>query len=132
MLFEMLYAQRRRLFKSPNPNDRTKILVGTGQELEADVLLNGSINASTFKKRDSDLGITFDDEKMMLKNQLMRQRCYSDTKKEFLLQGNFIDGSNDKVKKAFEYVHRQGVRNFTLTPNIRRSKSPQASINDSR
>lgn len=63
LLFEMLYAQRRKLFKSPNQNDRTKILIGNGVEIEADVLLNGNIHMSAHKKRESDLGISLEDEK---------------------------------------------------------------------
>lgn len=40
---------RRLIFKSPNPNDRQKILVGE-RELEADVLLNGGVFANGFKE----------------------------------------------------------------------------------
>ena len=98
LLFEMLYAKRRRLYKSPNPNMPPKILVGDDFELEADTLLNGNIHTNDYKKRLSTVNDTSSDHKVMLKSRLMKQRGFSGNKKDFGLKGKKIDAANDRTK----------------------------------
>lgn len=68
----MLYAKRRRLFKSPNPNEPPKILVGNDLELDADTLLNGHIHANDYKKRQTDINNMSEDQRVTLKSKLLK------------------------------------------------------------
>jgi len=72
VLYSMLNAQKRKIYKSPNPNDSKKILIGDDVELEADTLLNGMIFSHEYKKSPSDVRFTAEEHRIMLQTQIMK------------------------------------------------------------
>lgn len=96
--------------KSPNPNDRKKILVSGSIELEADTLLNGTIYTDKYKQhklspRDHRVDAT----------QIRKQTMPKEFRKNFSVSGKHFTAKNLNVLKQFEQLSQIKSKK-TVTP----------------
>ena len=87
---KLLSRQRRLIFKSPNPNDERRIVLGN-RELEADTLLNGASYPQRTKEHPIKLDYSRQERRFVKTAGFVRQRRLSANTKSFSLSGRHIE-----------------------------------------